>query len=208
MRTTDLEPIGHRDSHRNGKSLAELSRENALASLSPKLRVVIGDLETRAAFMDSPFGFTDREWREAVDDGEELVGSLGAQEVADLIRFYRSAEARKLPLMGNELAGSMLYEQWGRVGGEDAMGVIGSWIIDEVSKINGDVDLTDPFQMNPDFHKVGKMFSGWAAIDGRASRSGLRRLLGELERSGISTMDFEAAILEKFPELHQESPEK
>ena len=118
VKTSDSEPLAHRASYRKRKSRAEMNRNSPLATLNPRLRNIVRDLETRSAFMHSPFGFTSEEQREAMDNCQGIVESLDAEEVGALVRFYRSPEARKLSLMGNELVGAMLCEQQGKVDGE------------------------------------------------------------------------------------------
>jgi hypothetical protein len=189
-------------------STNEPSEGSPMRNLSPRLRAIIRDLETRASFMDSPFGFTNEEQREAMKNCQGVVDDLSADEVETLIRFYRDPESRKLPLMGNELVGALLYEHWGRVGGEVAVRTIETWIGGHVSESGGIVDLTDPFQMNPDFYEVAKVFSGWAAVDEQGSERALGEMLNELRKTGVPVTDFEASIRHRISEFAMQASEK
>ena len=195
-------PVGQSEVlHRpNGRVRAsrtvEPSEGSPVRKLSPGLRAVIRDFETRASFMNSPFGYTNEEELEAKRNCQEMVDDLSAGEVETLIRFYRDPESRKLPLLSNYLVDSLLYEHWGKVGGEVAVRTIKTWIRGHVSEF-GRIDDNDPFKasfMDPGSYQVAKVFSGWAAVDEQESERALGEMLSELRRNGVPVTNFEASI--------------
>ncbi|WP_353566350.1 hypothetical protein [Haloferula sargassicola] len=152
--------------------------------------------------MDSPLGFKSDEQMAAMEEAREIVDDLSVNELKALIRFYRRPDSWKLPLMGFDLVGSLIYERWGKLDGQDAVDAITRRVEDQIEKNGGAFDANDPFR-DPDLHEMAVVFWGWSSSDPMASGEGLRQMLDELGRRGIEVSELEEGIRSKLRQFAQ-----
>lgn len=204
--TASQQTSKHEGSFRSAEALVNQRRvsgpSNAgevspMQNLSPRLRKLIREFETRAAFMDSPMGFTSDEQRMAMANCQEIIDGLSGDEVEALLRFYQDPHPRKSRLFGNELVGGMLYERWGEIDGEAVVRMMESRLVTCIAKSPGPVDLADPFASRPSGYDIARVFAGWARFHDEDALQAWERIHQELKNSGSAVAnlaEFDAQI--------------
>lgn len=170
-----MEGVPEKPLERRRRASGKERKNTPFASLSPKLRRLVADLETRAQFLISNEGFTEEQHEAAREGITETIRSLSLGEIKALTEFYENPRNNRLSLNGDELCRLPLLEAKGVLDPVSAVAEMAKEVR-EWSEKPGDVrDLLDPFAGRWGPGEVASVFEGWASVDADAALQGWQK---------------------------------
>ena len=170
-----MEGVPDKPLERRRRAPAKERKNTPFASLSPKLKRLVADLETRAQFLVADEGFTAEQHEAAREGIMEAILSLSLGEIKALTEFYENPENDRLFLNGDQLSWLPLLEARGVLDPASAVAEMAN-DIREWSEKPGEVrDLLDPFTESSGPDEVASVFKGWASVDADAALQGWQK---------------------------------